>query len=285
MLESILEFSFIQRALLTGLIVGLISPLVGVFVVARRLSVVSEVVSHMSLFGIAVGSLVGVSVSYLAPVSIPVFGMIFAVIGALLVEGLRRVYRHFSELAIPLLLSVSIGMSVVLFSWMDGFNVNLFSYLFGNLLAVSRTDFNLTLLTGVVVLVTIFIFYKEMLMVTFDEAFARISGIPARFMQFLFVLLMAITISVMVRAVGVMLVTGLMIIPVAAAVQMEKGFKQTMGYAVLFSELSIILGLVLSYYFDLASGGTIILVSTVLFVTVFLARKMGVRRSVHTGGV
>ncbi|GAB7388571.1 metal ABC transporter permease [Bacillaceae bacterium] len=275
MIELILEYPFARRALAAGLIVGLIIPLLGVFVVARRLSVVGEALSHMSFSGIAFGVFAGSLVPFLQPVSPPLYGMIFAVLGAFLIEGLRRIYRHFSELAIPLVLSFSMGSAVVLVSAADGFNVDLAGYLFGNLLAVNKQDLTLTVFSGGIVLAAVCLLYKELLAVTFDEEHAAVFGLRSRWVHIVFIVVLALAVSVSVRTVGVLLVTGLMVLPVAAALIYARGFKQAIVYAVCISESSIIAGFALSYYFGLASGGAIVLVAFV-FLLVFI----GARRAV-----
>lgn len=273
MLEFIFEFEFIQRALLMGMIVGLITPLIGMFIVARRLSVIGEVLSNISLTGIAVGSIIGSAIPYMQSVNPYFYGVLFAIIGAFLVEGLRRVYRHFTELAIPLLLSFGLGLSVVLFSAMDGFSVDFTGYLFGNLLAVSKSDLIITISIGSFVLLTLFLLYKELLAITFDEEQSRIIGIRTNMIQIIFIILIALTISTTVRAVGVMLVSGLMVLPVAAGMLLSNGFKNAILYSIGLSQVAIIVGLILSYYFSLASGGAIIMVAFAIFLLVLAFRR------------
>jgi len=273
MVSLILEYGFAQRALVTGLIVGLISPVIGLFIVARRLSVISEVLSQMSLSGIAFGSMLGSFVPFLQPVSPPLYGAVFAVIGAFFVEWLSKVYRDFSEVVIPILLSFGIGLSVLLFSMMDGFTVDFAGYLFGNLLAVSKWDVVLTAVVGAGVFITVALFYHPLLAMMFDREFSGVIGIRTQFVQVVFMIVMALTISVAVRAVGVLLVTGLMILPVASAMLLANGFKKTMAYSVMISEMSIVIGFVAAYYFQLASGGTIIVTAVFIFLAILVGKR------------
>ncbi|MCF6093407.1 metal ABC transporter permease [Microaerobacter geothermalis] len=273
MISFLLQYEFAQRALLTGILIGAITPLVGVFIVARRLSVIGEVLSQMNLAGMAFGSILGASVSFFQPIGPAVYGMLFAVIGALLVEVLRRIYRHFSELTIPIILSFSLGLSVVLFSASGGFNADFYGYLFGNLMAVTQDEFKLTIGVAILVLVTISLFYKDFLILTFDEEYASASGVRIRLVQWIFILLMALVISVAVRAVGVLLVSGLMVLPVAAMWMLPGGFRKIMWLSVLVSELSILIGFAASYYFNLASGGAIIWAAFLILLMVMVGRR------------
>jgi zinc transport system permease protein len=277
MVEAIFEYQFLQRALLVGLIVGFICPLIGVFIVARRLSVIGEALSHMSLSGIAIGSMLGSFVPFFQSVGPTFYSMTFAVIGAFIVEWLRKVYSHFSEIAIPILLSFGVGLSVVLFSAMDGLNVDFAGYLFGNLLAVSKLELLLTIVIGFIVLMTIGLFYKEILVVTFDPEFSGILGIRKNAIDFLFIVILALTISVTVRAVGVMLVSGLLILPPAAAMLISSSFKRTLFISIVIGEISIILGLFTSYYFSLATGGTIIMFGLILLLLILFVKRFFMR--------
>jgi zinc transport system permease protein len=271
MVEFIYEF---QYAIIIGLIVGLICPCIGTFIVARRLSVIGEVLSNMSLSGIAIGSLLGSFIPFFQIASPQIYGAIFSVIGALLVEWLRKNFKAFSEISIPILLSFGIGLSVVIFSAMNGLNINFQGYLFGNLLAVNKMDLITTIVIGCFVLAIILLFYKELLAVTFYEEYEKVIGIPKNVIQFLFIIIIALTISTTVRAVGAMLVSGLMVLPVATSLLISKGFKTSILFSIIFSETAIIIGIILSYQYNLASGGSIILVSVVGLLLMLLGNKV-----------
>ena len=158
MVEFFYDFPY---AIIIGLIVGIICPCIGTFIVARRLSVIGEVLSNMSLSGIAIGSLLGSLIPFFQVAPPELYGAIFAIIGAFLVEWLRNHFKSFSEISIPILLSFGIGLSVVLFSVMNGLNVNFQGYLFGNLLAVNQTDLITTIVIGGFVWLLLFFFIKN----------------------------------------------------------------------------------------------------------------------------
>lgn len=274
MIEDLLRFEFLQNALLSGLLIGLICPIVGVFLVVRRLSLIADTLSHVALSGVAAGMLLIKYVASLAAVNPIYFGMVFAVIGAFFVEKLRHVYRHYQELSLPILLSAGAGLSVVLISLADGFNADLFGYLFGSLIAVSRADLWVIMAVGIGVISTILLLYKELFYLSFEEEGAITSGIPRGPLHLVFVILVALVIAISLNIVGVLLVSSLITLPAAAALQLSRSFKQMFFFAVLFGETAVISGLVISYYFDLASGGTIVILSAAILSIVIMVKKI-----------
>ncbi|HEY9577839.1 MAG TPA: metal ABC transporter permease, partial [Pseudobacillus sp.] len=189
------------------------------------------------------------------------------------IERLRTVYKHYQELAIPIILSGGIGIGVIFISLADGFNTDLFSYLFGSVSAVSREDLWLICIVSVIVIATVYLLYKELFLLSFDEEHAKASGIPAKSIHFIFIILVALVIAASMRIVGVLLVSALMTLPVAASIRMAKGFKQTIAYSVLFGEVAVITGLISAFYLDLAPGGTIVVASILILLLVIGAKK------------
>lgn len=273
MLDVFFQYEFLRNALWSGVIVGLVSPVVGVFLVVRRLSLMADALSHIALSGIAAGLLlreVSPALAFMSPIY---SGMAFSVIGSLFVERLRKVYKSFEELAIPITLSTGVALSVVLISIADGFNSDLFGYLFGSVLSVTTSDLITIGGIGVIVLIAIFAFYKELFYLTFDEESAVLSGLPRKRLNLLFMVLVALVIAASMRIVGILLVSAMMTLPVAASLQVARSFSQTLVYAVVFAESAVLGGLVLSYYLDWASGGTIVLFSVIILCLVLLVKK------------
>jgi len=273
MLELIFRYEFMQNALLAGIIIGVICPAIGVFLVVRRLSLMADALSHITLSGIAAGLLLQKNVPLLQGINPMYVGMIFSVAGSLLVEQLRKAYRFYQELAIPIILSAGIGLGVVLISIANGFNVDLFSYLFGSVIAVNRTDLWTIIVVGMIVLIATILLYKELFALSFDEEYARISGIKRKWVNFTFTILVALTIAISMRIVGILLVSALITLPVAAALQLSNSFKQTIWLSICFAELSVLGGLTLAFYLNWASGGTIVLFSVLLLVIVLIVKK------------
>ncbi|GEN57362.1 metal ABC transporter permease [Halolactibacillus alkaliphilus] len=272
MLSQFFEFEFLRTTLYTGLIIGLIAPLLGTFVVVRRLALIADGLSHVTLAGIAFGLFIDkqYGLTLLTPFT---SGTIFSIFGAILIERLRTVYKAYEDLAIPIILSGGVGLSVIFIALADGLNNDLYSYLFGSVSAVSRQDFNTIRIIAVIVLTLMVIFYKELFMLSFDEEHAKVSGIHAKSIHMLFILLTALVISASIRIVGVLLVSALMTLPVASSIRIAKGFKQTIVYSILFGEASVIIGIISGYYLEIPPGGTIVMVAIAILILTTMLKK------------
>ncbi|MGD9677493.1 MAG: metal ABC transporter permease [Vulcanibacillus sp.] len=265
MLE-IFQYSFMQRALIAALIIGIVSPLIGTFIVFRRLSFIGDTLSHTALAGVAIGIIVGIN---------PIFGgMIFAVFSALAINKLREEYKHYEELSMPIMMSAGMGLAVVLISFSGGFTINISTYLFGSIIAVTMTDLLTIVVMGIVIIITVSLLYKELLYISFDEEGAKISGIPYKKLNLVFMILIALTIATSMRIVGILLISSMMILPVATSLQISKSFKQAIFLSILFAEIATVVGFFAAYYFDLASGGTIVLVSVFLLLFIIVFKKV-----------
>lgn len=273
MIEAMFHYEFLRNAFFAGVLIGFVAPLLGVFIVVRRLSLIADALSHVTLAGIAANLLLAKKIGTVAGSNPLYMGMGFSVAGSLLIEKLRSVYKHYQELAIPIILSGGIGLSVIFISLADGFNTDLFSYLFGSVSAVSRQDVWVILGIACMVVVTICLLYKELFLLSFDEEYAVASGIRAKTIHFVFIVLVALVIAASMRIVGILLVSSLMTLPVAASIRIAKGFKQAIVYSVLLGELSVIVGLIVSYEVDLAPGGTIVMLSVLILLIVILWKK------------
>jgi zinc transport system permease protein len=276
MIAGLLEYEFLQNAFLTGLLIGLVAPLIGVFIVVRRLSLIADALSHVTLAGIAASLFLAKKWSLFAGLNPLYLGMAFSVMGSLFIEKLRSVYKHYQELAIPIILSGGIGLGVIFISLADGFNTDLFSYLFGSVSAVSRIDLIIISVISFLVILLIFLLYKELFLLSFDEEHAKASGIAAKSVHFIFILMVALVIAASMRIVGILLVSSLMTLPVAASIRIAKGFKQTIFYSILFGELSVLGGLIISYYLDLAPGGTIVMIAVAILIVTIMFKKWNI---------
>ncbi|MEY8750525.1 metal ABC transporter permease [Alkalicoccobacillus gibsonii] len=264
MIETFLRFDFLQYALYTGMMIGLLAPILGVFLVVRRMSLIADALSHITLSGIAFSLLMGKYVGFFAGLNPLYMGMIFSVGGSLLIEQLRRVYTFYKEIAIPIILSAGIGIGVIFISLANGFNNDLFNYLFGSVIAVTQSDFITISIITVVIIVVLVLFYKELFFLSFDEEQAVISGVNRKLVNMIFVVLVALVIAAAMRVVGILLVSALMTLPVASAMRFAKGFKQLFFFSVVLGEIAVVGGLIAAFQLDLAPGGTIVMISVVL---------------------
>lgn len=271
MIEALFQYEFLQNAFYSGLIIGLIAPLLGVFIVVRKMSLIADALSHVTLAGIA-GSLYLSSVIPTVALINPIyFGMGASVLGSILIERLRALYKHYEELAIPIIMSGGIGLSAIFISLASGFNIDLMSYLFGSVSAVSRQDFWAIVVIAIIVILFLFLFFKELFLLSFDEEYAKATGLPFKALHFLFMVVVALMIAACMRIVGILLVSSLITLPVATAMRIAKGFKQTLIYSILFGESAVIIGLISAYYINLAPGGTIVITSILLlFITIIV---------------
>ncbi|MFD3447712.1 metal ABC transporter permease [Microbacteriaceae bacterium 4G12] len=273
MIQDFLQYDFLRNSLYAGILIGLVAPLLGVFVVIRRLSLIADALSHVTLAGIAASLFLEKTVftgGFLNPLYM---GMIFSIGGALFIEKLRSVYKHYQELAIPIILSSGIGLGVIFISLAKGFNTDLFNYLFGSVSAVSGTD--LAVIAGIafLVMIVIILLYKELFLLSFDEEYAVATGLRAKWIHFIFIILVALVIAASMRVVGILLVSSLMTLPVAASIRIAKGFKQTIFFSILFGEIAVISGLIASYQLNLAPGGTIVMVAVMILIGAILWKK------------
>ncbi|SER79038.1 zinc transport system permease protein [Gracilibacillus ureilyticus] len=273
MLANFFEYEFLRNTFFTGIIIGIIAPLLGTFVVVRRLSLIADALSHVTLAGIAFGLLLEKKTG--TPLITPFYsGLGFSVIGSIFIERLRSVYSAFQELAIPIIMSAGVGLSVIFISIANGFNTDLYNYLFGSVSAVSRQDLYSIFIIAIIVCAVIYLFYKELFLLSFDEEHANVTGIHAKMIHFIFILLTALVIAASIRIVGVLLVSSLMTLPVAASIRIAKGFKQTVIYAIIYGEASVILGLISGYYLEIPPGGTIVMLLIILLIATILSKKV-----------
>ena len=262
---SIFQYDFIVRAFEAGLITAVIAPAIGMFLVVRRYSLMADTLAHVSLVGVAVGLLTGVS---------PVVGsLIVAVIASVAIESLRESKKIFGESILALFLSGGLAVAVVIVSLGHGFSVNLMSYLFGSITTVSASDIRIIAVAGVFIAAALAVFYKEFFCVSFNEELAAASGMNVRALNIVLIVLAAITVSLSMRIVGALLIGALMIIPTVSAIQFKMGFKQTMALGIGISIFCVILGLFASYYLNLASGGTIVVIALAVFGVSLLANR------------
>lgn len=275
MIDSIFHYQFLQNAFGAGLIIGVIAPLLGVFIVVRRLSLIADALSHVTLAGIAGSLYLSQSIGALALLNPLYLGITASVTGSLFIERLRRLYKHYEELAIPIIMSAGLGLGAIFISLAEGFSSDLFSYLFGSVSAVSRQDLWIVIIIAIIVVLFLGLFFKELFVLSFDEEYAKASGLPSKWIHVLFMIVTALVIAGSMRIVGILLVSSLMTLPVAAAMRIAKSFKQAIFYSILFGELAVIIGLVSAFYLNLAPGGTIVVMSIIILLLTIFLRKMG----------
>ncbi|WRS27250.1 metal ABC transporter permease [Oscillospiraceae bacterium MB08-C2-2] len=260
-----LEFEFMRRAFLAGLLLAVIIPCIGIIVVLKRLSMIGDALSHTSLAGVAAGLIMGIN---------PIVGAMTACVAAALgIEAIRKKIPRYSEMAVAIVMSAGVGLAGVLSGFVSN-SSSFNSFLFGSIVAIS--DFELALVVGVsaAVLLGFFLLFKELFYVTLDEKAARLAGVPVKLVNFIFTILTAVTVSVAARTVGVLIVSSMMVIPVACAMQVAGSFKTTVWASAGFGVLFTMIGLTVSYYGQLRPGATIVLVGVAGLLLVFSGKAL-----------
>jgi zinc transport system permease protein len=251
------EFEFMRLAFAAGVVIGLLAPVVGFFLVQRQMSLIGDGIGHVAFAGVAVGYLIGVSPVWTA--------LLAAVVGAIAIEWLRARRKAAGDQALALVFYTGIAGGVVLISAAGALNANLFAYLFGSILTVTREDLFRIALLGFASLLLVAVLLRSLLAVAIDEEGARVSGLPVPWLNGAVSMLAALTIGISMRVVGILLIAALMVLPVIAAQRVAWSLRSTMGLSILIGLSSVLAGLSISYYANLPPGGTIVLTATGFF--------------------
>lgn len=264
---DIIHYAFLQRALLAGTLIAILCSVLGVFLVLRRLSLIGDGLSHVTFGSVALALLLRFQSVYTSLAAIPC--VLIAAIGILKIADKARIY---GDAAIGIVSSLGIAVGILLASLAGGFNVDLFSYLFGNILSISRAELVVTACLFMVVLLNVAFFYNELLAITFDEELAVTSGVRVERINAVLVLLTALTVVLAMKVVGIMLISALLILPAVSALQLARGFKTAILLSSCLGVASVIGGVFLSFFMDLPTGATIIIINFLLFATCFILR-------------
>ena len=276
MIDALLNFDFIRYSLISGLLIGFIAPLIGAFIVVRRLSLIADALSHVTLGGISFGMFLLTIIPVFSVINPMWFGILFAVIGALLIEKLRTSFSNYQEIAIPIIMSAGIALSAIFISLADGFNQEIVGLLFGSISAVNISDLTTIIIIAIIVLIFIVLFYKELFILSFDEEYSKVIGI-LKWIQFLFIVIVAMVISASMRVVGILLVSALITLPIAISMRITKGFKQLIALSVILGELSVILGLIIAFYMNISPGGVIVVLLVLMLILTMIIQKLKIK--------
>lgn len=260
------SYTFMQRAFLAGLIIGIVCPTIGVFLVLRRLSMIGETLSHIALPGVLAGFFFHLN---------PIFAALAtALITALGLEKLRAFFKTYSEIALAVFTSLGLGLAVILFNVVKSTDISVQSLLFGSIVTITRQELLVIWLLGLLVLLLVLKFYAQLVYLTFDEEGARLAGINTKLLNYLLLMATACIVAISMRIVGALLVSALLVLPVAASLVVSKSFKSTVWIANILSLLAIFGGLFLSYAYDLAPGGTIVVILAAMLLLLLAGKKL-----------
>ena len=262
--QEIFKQDFMIKALITGIFIAISCSLLGVFLVLKNMSLIGDGLAHVSFAAIAIGLLVSDKPII---ISIPI-----VIVASFLVLLLKEKAKIDADATIGLLSSFSIAVGVIIASVAKGFNIDLFSYLFGSILFISPSEMILSGLLAIILIVLVLLFYNDLFSITFDENFAKISGIKVRRINYLLSVLISVTIVLGIRIVGTMLISSLIVFPSVSALQISKGFKRTLLFSVLFSMIAVVLGIVFSYILNVPTGARIVVVNAIIFLITLIIR-------------
>ncbi len=263
-----LAYDFMQRALAAGLVTAAVCPLIGVFVVVRRQALIGDGLGHIAFAGVMGGYLLGIYPTAAAAA--------VTMLGAGAIEFVRRRHAHHADTALAIMFYTGIALAVIFSSMARTPGANMLGVLFGSILTVTWQDLALIALSGAVVAAAVGLLFDRLVLVAFDEEIARVSGVNTALFGVLLSVLTALVVVVGMQVVGILLVSALMVIPVAAAHLLRRGFRATLAWAVAFSVLAVFGGLALSFYLDIAPGGTIVMAAVAIYLAVLAFSGAGI---------
>jgi zinc transport system permease protein len=263
---EILQYPFMHRAILVGLCIGVMAPLIGTFLVHRQLSLIGDALAHTAFAGVAIGLFInGVLDVGISPY---LTAVVVAVIAGLCIELISEYTDAYNDVSMAIVLSTGFALGTVLISLnAGGMTVSIDQYLFGNLATVTQQNAAILLVLFGVIVTTVGVTRNQLLFVTFDEVAAEVSGIPVNWYNRIMVMLTALVVVGAMQIMGVILVAAMLVVPVAGAAQLARGFTESLLLSVVLAELSVVLGIGLSYYGEVTAGGVIVLVAVAIYLS------------------
>ncbi len=257
-----LQFNFIVRAMVAAIIVGIVCPILGTYIVLRGMAFFTDALAHTILPGVVIAFLLGWPLA--------VGALLFGILTALGIGWLTERGELKEDTAIGIIFAGLFALGIALLSTSGNYSVDLAHFLFGNLLAVSAADLILIATLGAIVLLIVLLFYKEFLLISFDQILATTLRLPTTFLRYLLLILIAVTIVTALQVVGVALMLAMFVTPAAAASLLTRRLPSMMGVAALIGAFSGVVGVYASFYLSIASGTAVVLVATLLFIITFL---------------
>lgn len=276
-MPELLKFSFMQNAVAVSLLISVLCPCIGIFLVLRRYSMIGDTLSHASLAGVTIGLATGHN---------PILGaFLFTSVCGALIEFLRTYFKKHTDLILSIVLSLSVGTAITIIS-SGKLRADAESFMFGSILTVTRLDMILVLILSAVSVLTLILLYHQLVYIAYDEDAAKVAGVKVRLINYVFSVLVACAISVSIRIVGVLVLSSMIALPVATALQLNRGFRGTLIFSVIFSVVDIMTGLFISYYLNVAPGGFTALVSVaVLILVLSVKRIIACRHVMHSKNI
>jgi zinc transport system permease protein len=269
-MEILFSYTFMQRAFLAGFLISITCAILGVFLVLRRDAMIGHGLAHVTFGGVALGIFLSV-----APLLMALVVAVFSALGILKLKERAGLY---GDTAIAIISSLGMALGIILVSAAGSYNVDLFGYLFGNILAIEAQEVWMSFILALAVLGAVSLFYQEFVFLTFDPESAKVSGVRVKRLDAVMAVLTAVTVVLGMKVVGILLVSALMVIPAAASLQVARSFKEALFISAVLAGITALFGLVAAFYLDWPSSGTIVLISGVFFLIFYsirLRRKRG----------
>ncbi|WP_074629063.1 metal ABC transporter permease [Streptococcus equinus] len=259
MMTEIFSYDFMQRAIMAVIAISVFAPILGIFLILRHQSLMSDTLSHVSLAGVALGILLGKSTTWST--------VIVVTIAAIVLEYLQTVYKHYIEISTAILMSLGLAVALIVTSKSENASgVNLEQYLFGSIVTINMGQVIALFAIAVIVLILTLLFIRPMYVLTFDEETAFVDGLPVRLMSLLFNIVTGVAIALTIPAAGALLVSTIMVLPASIAMRLGKNFRSVIFIGVLVGFIGMVTGIITSYYWETPASATI----TVIFVGIFL---------------
>ncbi len=267
-IESVMHYGFLQKALMTSVMVGIICGVIGCFIILRGMALMGDAISHAVLPGVAV--------SYMLGINFFIGAVVTGILTAIGIGFISQNSRVKNDSSIGIMFTSAFALGIILITFLKS-SSDLYHILFGNVLAVRPSDMWMTLVIGVIVLVSVFLFYKELLVSSFDPIMAQAYGLPNKLIHYFLMTLLTLVTVASLQTVGIILVVAMLITPASTAYLLTDRLSIMIFLSALFGAIAAIIGLYLSFTYNLASGATIVLVATVLFIAAFVfSPKQGI---------
>ncbi len=261
---NLLSYNLFQNALIVGVIIGMLLPIIGIVVLLRRMTFIADSFGHINMAGIALAILVTSIVPALGGFT-EVITIIWTILAAILIEFLRERYSEYKELSITIVYSVSIALMMIFLNLAGGYSSSLFTVLFGNINGISDSGVIAIGLSSIIIIGLVIVNYKKMLLLSLEEDYAKLYGVNVTRTKYLMMILIALSITIAIKAIGVLLVSSLIIIPQLAASNVSTSLKSSLIYGIIFTELSIIIGIFSSYYLNMPTSAIIVISSIIIY--------------------
>lgn len=268
---NVLSYGFMQNALIAGFIIGILLPLIGVIILSRRMVFLADSLGHINMSGIALAGLLGSMFSVLIPYSF-IIALVWTILGAILIEYVRDKYSEYKEVSITIVYTLSVALTMIFLNLSTGMSSGIFNILFGNINAISQTEVKVMFMIAIIVLIAFKFLYSKLMLLSLEEEYLHLYGINPKLYRYLSMVVITLVISMAIKVVGVLLVSSLLLIPLLSGSRVAKTLKQTFIYTIIFTEISIISGIIIAYYINLSTSAIIVLISLLIYVIVMITK-------------